>query len=90
MSRQTRMSPIGKAIWLIMQKHEPPYSGRALARSLSKDGTFPITPQSVSNYLRREHPPPKFVNAVVEKFNLSLEEERELHELYFHPSEADS
>jgi len=79
-----KMSPVGKRIWLHMQAHEPPYDRTYLARKLTEAGTFPTTPQSISNYLHREHPPPEFINAVAREFKLTPEEESELHQLYFH------
>ena len=81
------MSAVGKKIWLYMQEHDPPYNRRSLATKWKKDGTFPISAQSVSNYLYRKNPPPEFVNAVVKEFNLNLEQELELHWLYFHGGE---
>ena len=81
----TRMSAIGKRIWLYMQENDPLYNRRSLAQKWTRDGTFPISAQSISNYLYRENPPPDFVNAIVKEFNLTPEQEWELHWLYFHP-----
>ncbi len=80
------MSAIGKRIWLLMQEHEPPYNRSALAKKWTRDGTFPTTAQSISNYLYREHPPPDFVNAIAKEFALRPHEESELHWMYFHGS----
>jgi hypothetical protein len=87
-----KMSAIGRRIWLYMQEHNPPYNRRSLAEKLKRDGVLSVTPQSISNYLRREHPSPEFVNAIVEEFELAPHEEAELHWLYFHgtsPSEEE-
>jgi len=78
------MSAIGKKIWLLMQEHEPPYNRSALAKKWTRDGTFPTTAQSISNYLYKEHPPPDFVNAIAREFELLPHEEAELHWMYFH------
>jgi hypothetical protein len=86
-SEETKtMSAIGKRIWLYMQAHDPPYNRSALAKKWTRDGTFPTTAQSISNYLYREHPPPDFVNAIAREFELLPHEEAELHWLYFHGS----
>jgi hypothetical protein len=84
MQTTATMSPIGREIWLHMQRQSPPYNRSSLARELTEDGTYPITSASISDYLYREHPPPKFVNAVARTFGLSPEEEAELHWLYFY------
>jgi hypothetical protein len=81
--KQMEMSPVGQAIWLHMQRHNPPYNRSSLARKLTENGTFPITAASVSNYLGREHPPPEFINAVVHTLDLSPHQEAELHMLFF-------
>ena len=84
------MSAIGKRIWLYMQAHDPPYNRSALAKKWTREGTFPTTAQSISNYLYREHPPPDFVNAIARELELLPHEEAELHWMYFYgtaPSE---
>jgi hypothetical protein len=81
------MSAVGERIWLYMQEHEPPYNRSTLSRRWKREGTFPVTPQAISNYLYRKHPPPDFVNAIVRTFDLSREQEVELHWLYFHGRE---
>jgi hypothetical protein len=83
------MSMLGKKVWLYMQEHEPPYTRRSLARKWKKDGTYNISSQSISNYLRDDHPSPEFINAIVEEFRLTPFEEMELHWLYFHPEWRD-
>jgi hypothetical protein len=81
------MSMLGKKIWLYMQEHDPSYTRRSLARKWKKDGTHPISSQSISNYLREDHPSPEFINAIVQEFELTPFQELELHWLYFHPEE---
>jgi hypothetical protein len=81
--KQMEMSPVGQAIWLHMQRHNPPYNRSSLARKLTENGTYPITAASVSNYLGREHPPPEFLNAVVHTLDLGPQQEAELHMLFF-------
>jgi hypothetical protein len=78
-----QMSPLGKRIWLYMREHDLPLNRSALSEKWKKDGTFPVSPQSISNYLYRDHPPPEFINAIVRTFRLGAEQERELHRLYF-------
>jgi hypothetical protein len=83
------MSVLGKKIWLLMQEYDPPYTRRSLARKWKKDGTYDISSQSISNYLRDEHPSPEFIRAIAQEFELTPFEEMELHWLYFHPEERD-
>lgn len=77
------MSAVGKRIWLHMQDREPAYNRKSLAKVLSTTGTYPTSSQSITNYLRRPHPPANFVVAVVDLLGLTEADELELRELYF-------
>lgn len=85
--RTARFSPVGKALWLHMQGHEPCISMSNLQWMLEENGSFPTTRTSISNYLHGRYTmPPEFVNAVVDTLDLSEEEEVALHWLYFRGS----
>lgn len=77
------MSAVGKRIWMHMQAKEPAFNRKALAGVLTRSGTYPTSSQSITNYLRRPHPPADFVNAVIDTLGLSKQDELELRELYF-------
>lgn len=77
------MSVVGKRIWLHMQDHSPPWNRKTYAEHLSETGIYQTSDSSVGNYLLRQHPPPEFINAVIDDFGLSLEETDELYWLYF-------
>lgn len=76
------MSVVGHRIWLHMQD-KGPYNKRAFARFLKRKDVLSTTHQSISGWLRKDHPPVYFVNAVVEGLGLDGAEEMELWHLYF-------
>lgn len=66
-----------------MQGTTPPFNRKSLANALRQSGAYPTSPQSISNYLYRDHPPVGFINAMVDMLHLSEDDEAELHWLYF-------
>lgn len=83
------MSVVGHKVWMHMQGHYPRYSQKALSKDMKETGVFVISPQSISNYLRKEHPPIDFLTAVIDFLNLSEEDEDELRALYFRGSSTE-
>lgn len=77
-------------MWLEMQD-KGPFSRAAFARRLTNRYDFPITHQSVSNYLRREHPPAEFMGKAVKALRdlgMPAEREHEIYQLYFGRAQA--
>jgi hypothetical protein len=81
------MSAVGQELWVEMQV-KGPYNRTDFAELLTERWNFPTTHQSVSNYLRREHPPAKFVAVALKALDVGEEKRRRIYDLYFEGSAA--